>query len=47
MEDSIQQAIGNPITLLIERIAYLGIGLFFALSLITGLLRQRDDEKSD
>ena len=35
--------IGNPITLLIERISYLGIGIFFIAALITGLRRNDQD----
>ena len=42
----VTDAIGNPITLLVERIFWLGLGGFLGLALITSLLR-RGPNKSD
>ncbi len=33
--------VGNPITLLIERLVYLGIGIFFLAAIYTGLKRNK------
>jgi|GEM_PF-4502358 hypothetical protein len=35
--------VGNPISLLIERIVYLAIGIFFIVALYTGIQRGRKD----
>ena len=35
--------IGNPISLLIERVAYLAIGIFFVGALYTGIQRNKKD----
>ena len=35
--------VGNPITLLLERLVYLAIGIFFVVALYTGIQRGRKD----
>ena len=35
--------VGNPISLLIERLVYLAIGIFFIVALYTGIQRGRKD----
>ena len=35
--------VGNPISLLIERLVYLAIGIFFMVALYTGIQRGRKD----
>ncbi len=39
------QPIGNPITLLLERIAYVLIGCFFIVAFFSGLQRGRQDHE--
>ena len=45
--DQVTESIGNPTTLLIERIYWLGLGAFLGLALITSLIRglKRSKEK--
>ena len=42
--EPVSDLVGNPITLLIERIVYLGIGVFFVGAIYTGIKR---NEKED
>tara|TARA_B100000579_G_C22474613_1_gene685007 strand:- start:486 stop:701 length:216 start_codon:yes stop_codon:yes gene_type:complete len=39
MIEQVTNSIGNPITLLIERIFWLGLGAFFVLAIATSLIR--------
>ena len=39
------EPLGNPATLLIERIAYLGIGVFFIIAITTSILREKKSDK--
>ena len=39
-------AIGNPISLLIERLFWLGLGGFFGLSIVTSILRGLKERKN-
>ena len=38
------ESIGNPITLLIERISYLGIGVFFIAAIYRGVKKNAEEE---
>ena len=40
----LSDVVGNPITLLIERISYLGIGFFLIAALYTGIKRGNQDK---
>ena len=37
--ESTSNIVGNPLALIIERLAYLGIGIFLAIALFTGFYR--------
>ncbi len=41
--DPVSELVGNPITLLIERIAYLAIGIFFIAAIYTSIKRSEKD----
>jgi len=43
--EPLSDSVGNPITLLIERIAYLGIGIFFIGAIYTGIKRNKKEEQ--
>ena len=43
--EQVTDAIGNPISLLIERVFWLGLGGFLGLSIITSVLRAQNDSK--
>ena len=45
--EQVTNAIGNPTALLIERIFWLGLGVFLVLALITSLLRGGSNESSN
>ena len=42
--EPISDIIGNPITMMIERISYLGIGLFFIAAIYRGLKKNDKEE---
>ena len=42
--EPITNLVGNPITLLIERIIYLAIGLFFVAAFYTGIKRNNQEK---
>ncbi len=42
--EPVLDTVGNPITLLIERIAYLCIGLLFIGAIYTGIKRNEEDD---
>ena len=44
MMDSTVELVGNPISLLIERLVYLSIGIFFIAALYTGIKRDMQDK---
>lgn len=44
--DSIDIAVGNPISLIIERLVYLGIGLFFIIAFTSGVRRNKKEDDS-
>ena len=44
MMDSSLELVGNPISLLIERLAYFAIGIFFIVALYTGIKRNNQDK---
>mgnify|MGYP001475137404 CR=1 FL=1 len=44
--ESTSDIVGNPIALIIERVAYLGIGIFFVAALYRGVLRNITESKS-
>ena len=44
--NQLTDAIGNPTALLVERIFWFGLGVFFGLALITSLLRGLKERKS-
>ena len=39
--------IGNPITLLIERLFYLLIGIFFLVAIVSAVKRGKDEESNN
>ena len=43
--EQVNNAIGNPTALLIERIFWLGLGAFFGLAIITSFLRGLKESK--
>ncbi len=43
--ENVDAPIGNPITLLIERISYFGLGCFFLVAFIRGLMNAKDEDK--
>ena len=45
--EHVTHAIGNPTSLLIERIFWFGLGVFLVLALITSLLRGGSNESSN
>ena len=45
--EQVTHAIGNPTALLIERIFWLGLGVFLVLALITSLLRGGSNESNN
>tara|TARA_B100000700_G_C14425023_1_gene569889 strand:+ start:202 stop:417 length:216 start_codon:yes stop_codon:yes gene_type:complete len=44
--EQVTDAIGNPITLLLERMFWLGLGGFLGLALITSLLRTQSNKSN-
>ncbi len=42
--EPISDVVGNPVTLIIERISYLGIGLFLIAALYTGVKRNNQEK---
>ena len=44
MIENVSEPIGNPITLLLERIAYGAIGLFFIVAFLKAIQKGRDDK---
>tara|TARA_Y100001968_G_scaffold48962_1_gene39304 strand:- start:1143 stop:1355 length:213 start_codon:yes stop_codon:yes gene_type:complete len=45
--EQVNDAIGNPTALLVERIFWLGLGAFFGLAIITSFLRGLKERKND
>ena len=47
--EPLTEVVGNPISLLVERFAYLAIGVFLIAALVTGVLREKEsnDETDD
>ncbi len=43
--ESVSELVGNPITLLIERVVYLAIGVFFLVAFFTGIQRNNQNEE--
>ena len=43
--EQISELVGNPISLLIERIFWLGIGVFLGLALLISVIRSLKDNK--
>ncbi len=41
------EVVGNPVSLLIERLVYLGIGLFFIAAVVKSVLRESNDKDQD
>ncbi len=42
--DSASELLGNPLTLLIERLVYLSIGIFFIVAFYRGVKRNLEDK---
>ena len=45
--EPVSNIVGNPITLLIERLVYLGIGIFLVAALYRGLQKNSSDNKDN